>query len=133
MPYLLIRTDFNTIDEKSETSQTPRVDQTELEVTNDIYNSVDINDWFFANNYHVEARHLHFEDGVFREKTDDEVMIDIRTLRGDLLSGSDWRVLPDSPLTDAKKDEWQTYRQQLRDLPTSNTNPFDIDFPVKPS
>ena len=133
MPYLLIRTDLNTIDEKSETSQTPRVDQTELEVTNDIYNSVDINDWFFANNYHVEARHLHFKDGVFREKTADEVMIDIRRLRIDLLSGSDWTVLPDSPLTDAKKAEWQTYRQQLRDLPTSNTNPFDIDFPVKPS
>jgi len=53
MPYLLIRTDLNTIDEKSETSQTPRVDQTELEVSNDIYNSVNINDWFFANKFSI--------------------------------------------------------------------------------
>jgi hypothetical protein len=26
--------------------------------------------------------------------------------------------MPDSPLSDAKKTEWATYRQQLRDLPS---------------
>jgi hypothetical protein len=37
----------------------------------------------------------------------------------------------DSPLTEEKKQEWQTYRQALRDLPqTVDIN--NIEFPKKP-
>ena len=32
---------------------------------------------------------------------------------------SDWTQMPDAPLTDAKKTEWATYRQQLRDIPNN--------------
>ncbi len=48
-----------------------------------------------------------------------------------LLFDSDWTQLPDSPLTDSKKAEWATYRQALRDLPSSNTTP--IDWPLPPA
>tara|TARA_Y100000590_G_scaffold247172_1_gene277751 strand:- start:33 stop:314 length:282 start_codon:yes stop_codon:yes gene_type:complete len=37
-----------------------------------------------------------------------------RTLR---LQECDWTQSPDSALTDAKKAEWATYRQALRDMP----------------
>lgn len=42
-------------------------------------------------------------------------------LRGDrsrLLKESDWRVMPDSPLSAEKQEEWKVYRQKLRDLPS---------------
>ena len=35
---------------------------------------------------------------------------------------TDWTQLPDSPLTDTKKAEWATYRQQLRDMMSSYTD-----------
>jgi len=40
----------------------------------------------------------------------------IRQKRNSLLKTSDWTQVPDGPLTDAKKAEWATYRQALRDL-----------------
>ena len=40
----------------------------------------------------------------------------LRGQRASLLNDSDWTVMPDSPLSDSKKTEWTTYRQQLRDI-----------------
>jgi hypothetical protein len=57
----------------------------------------------------------------------------IRDMRDGLLEDSDWIMVSDSPFSDSKKAEWQTYRQALRDLPQSNTNPFSIVFPTRPS
>jgi hypothetical protein len=59
----------------------------------------------------------------------------IRQKRNDLLIASDWTQVNDSPLTDAKKIEWSTYRQELRDLPSyhqSTTNFDDVVFPTQP-
>ena len=53
----------------------------------------------------------------------------VRSERNQKLSQSDWTQVADSPLTDAKKAEWATYRQALRDLPS--TDP--IVFPTEPS
>ena len=39
----------------------------------------------------------------------------IRAERNKRLSESDWRILPDSPITN--KSEWYAYRQSLRDFP----------------
>jgi len=57
----------------------------------------------------------------------------IRDMRSGLLENSDWMMTTDSPLSDEKRTEWQTYRQVLRDLPQSNTDPFSILFPTRPS
>ena len=60
----------------------------------------------------------------------------IRQIRNDLLIASDWTQVNDSPLTDAKKAEWATYRQALRDLPANNssaTSMDDVTFPTEPS
>ena len=44
------------------------------------------------------------------------------------LTASDWRVLPDSPMTEAQKTNWSTYRQELRDLPENTVDSRDFDF-----
>lgn len=67
---------------------------------------------------------------------DHEQFLDtIRNERQGLLSACDWTQIPDVPLSDAKKAEWATYRQQLRDF-TSRTfvglEYFAIPWPQKP-
>ena len=60
----------------------------------------------------------------------------IRTERTRLLSESDWTQGADSPLTDAKKTAWATYRTSLRTLPedqSSKTKYSDITWPTQPS
>ena len=57
----------------------------------------------------------------------------LRHLRDILLRESDWTQFTDSPLTDSKKTEWKTYRQNLRDLPATESDPEIATFPTKPS
>ena len=53
------------------------------------------------------------------------------------LYASDWTQAADSPLTDAKKAEWVTYRQALRDVPQNLAEDFDnlagFAWPTPPS
>jgi len=53
-----------------------------------------------------------------------------RLWRNAELAASDWTQVADSQ-TD--KAAWATYRQSLRDLPASNTDPKKIKFPTRPS
>ena len=66
----------------------------------------------------------------------------LRVDRNILLAACDWTQVVDSPLTSTKKTEWATYRQQLRDLPTSanptiddngRLNQSSVTWPTKPS
>ena len=60
----------------------------------------------------------------------------LRLIRKTLLQESDWTQASDSPLSNDKKAEWATYRQQLRDLPNNYTKENsieDIVFPTKPT
>ena len=57
----------------------------------------------------------------------------MRAWRDALLAESDWTQMPDSPLTDSKKAEWATYRQQLRDFPETWSPADTVNFPDKPS
>ena len=58
-----------------------------------------------------------------------------KVFRNLLLTESDWTQGADSPLTDAKKAEWATYRTSLRNLPDHENWPYleDADWPTKPS
>ena len=53
----------------------------------------------------------------------------IREIRNQLLAECDWTQLSDIPQT--IKDLWSTYRQELREI-TNQSNPFNIEWPVKP-
>lgn len=73
-------------------------------------------------------------DGSDAEKTAD-VLREVRNLRDFYLTSSDWTQMSDSPLSTAKKAEWATYRQALRDMPTSNsdvTDESEVVWPNKP-
>ena len=52
--------------------------------------------------------------------------------RNQLLQGSDWTVLVDSPLTTSKKKEWKMYRQELRDLTSTFSKTDTVTWPTKP-
>jgi hypothetical protein len=53
----------------------------------------------------------------------------IRIQRNELLTECDWTQLADIP--NETKELWTSYRAQLRDI-TSQSNPFLINWPVKP-
>ena len=53
------------------------------------------------------------------------------TLR-QLLSQSDWSMLPDVPMTNSKKSEWIEYRRALRELKYQSGFPDDVIWPGKP-
>ena len=52
----------------------------------------------------------------------------IREHRDGLLTETDWMALGDVTMSDA----WKTYRQELRDIPASNTTYEDVNWPTKP-
>lgn len=56
----------------------------------------------------------------------------IRTRRNQLLKDSDWTQVSDYSMNIENQEEWASYRQELRDLPKTQTNPFDIEFPLTP-
>ena len=53
----------------------------------------------------------------------------VRARRNKALKNSDVMVLQDRVMTDEQK----TYRQALRDLPATQSDPFNITWPKKPS
>ena len=65
----------------------------------------------------------------------------LRKQRNALLAESDWTQTSDNALSSDKKTEWETYRQALRDLPSSASPKLSDDglsisnvtFPTKPS
>ena len=58
----------------------------------------------------------------------DSTLDDLRAYRNELLAQSDWTILPDSPLSAEKQAEWKTYRQKLRDLPATTSEPYRVDL-----
>ena len=85
----------------------------------------------------------HVVDGVILDKPDLTTaeqtaigMLEIRQIRDLILADTDWTQLPDSPLAEGKKIEWQEYREKLRNLPSENEDILDIDdvsFPAPPA
>lgn len=66
-----------------------------------------------------------------------DINAEIKTRRNYRLQASDWTQGADSPLSDSKKAEWATYRQALRDIPTSYNDSTcdcwrDVVWPTPP-
>ena len=60
---------------------------------------------------------------------------ELRNIRNHLLAECDWTDLPNAPLTNEKKSEWQTYRTNLRDITNGLTTVEQVkavEFPTKP-
>jgi hypothetical protein len=56
----------------------------------------------------------------------------LRSERNEMLMRSDWTQLPNSGLSEAKRTEWETYRQALRDLPETMTEELEYTLPEVP-
>ena len=85
-----------------------------------------------------EARHvsryrvidgIHTEVPFTTDEQNEQALEGSRMERTNLLKNSDWVVLPNSPITGSKLDEWIQYRQDLRDV-TSQTPPYTL--PTQP-
>ena len=61
-------------------------------------------------------------------RTDEQKWADIRLQRDELLAKTDFYALSDVTMS----TEMANYRQQLRDLPSTQSDPDDIVFPTKP-
>ena len=64
------------------------------------------------------------------DSTDEEKFRDQRN-KG--LAASAWAQLAASPLSDAKKREWATFRQTLRDLPANTEDFSNPTYPTEPT
>lgn len=55
-----------------------------------------------------------------------------RKRRDTLLRDSDWTQLPDVPMTVERRQQWEAYRQALRDI-TDQADPAAIVWPTPPT
>ncbi len=66
------------------------------------------------------------------ENKNNEAWRKIRKERNQLLKDSDYIMFPDITISAEKKEEWETYRQVLRDIPQDYDSPDDVTYPDKP-
>jgi hypothetical protein len=62
--------------------------------------------------------------------SNDTFLTRMRHWRNKELMRTDWTQVADSPVN---KEAWATYRQALRDLPSSNADPRKIELPEVPA
>lgn len=68
----------------------------------------------------------------YPEKTAEEKAARIRAKRNELLRQTDKYMLFDFPISSEKRDEYKSYRQQLRDMTTQPYFPDSVEFPTIP-
>jgi len=54
---------------------------------------------------------------------------EVRNQRNTILQATDWMASSDLTLSDA----WKNYRNELRQIPQTQTDPFNITWPTEPS
>jgi hypothetical protein len=79
---------------------------------------------------------IYYQNWIQNNATESEITYrlenqweEVRVQRNQLLSECDWTQLAD--VSTEIKENWVVYRQSLRDI-TSQSNPFNINWPVKP-
>lgn len=83
---------------------------------------------------HVDGRWVQkwkiVSDPVRQQQDNAFKLAELRRKRNEMLAASDWIHGGDSPVTQASKDQWALYRQQLRDI---TKQPIDnIVWPIPP-
>jgi len=117
---------------------------TSIPPTDETYITVEyppkINNYYLKNGSILQKPQTDLSYPVFNIETEtwatDTVKIwgYLRMDRNRLLSRSDWTQASDSPLSDTKRQEWATYRQALRDLPSEpSLDPANPSWPTEPS
>jgi hypothetical protein len=68
-------------------------------------------------------------ENEYKARIDADRAVIIRDSRNKLLAECDWTQLADSSVN---KVAWATYRQQLRDVPSTDGFPWNVIWPTKP-
>lgn len=78
-----------------------------------------------------KAYNVRVENTTVEEQTalTDQKWIAIRLERDRRLQITDWRASSDLTLS----DDWKTYRNELRQIPQTQTDPYNITWPTEPS
>ena len=56
----------------------------------------------------------------------------VKMVRQSMLAQSDWTQAQDSPISESVKEQWRSFRQQLRDIPQNFSDPREVVFPIPP-
>ena len=78
-----------------------------------------------------KAYNVRVENTTADEQTEliNQKWIEIRELRNQILKDTDWRASSDLTLSNA----WKNYRNDLRQIPQTQTDPYNIAWPTEPS
>lgn len=71
-------------------------------------------------------------DGTFPEQVTEDLSKQIRAQRNDLLTQSDWIVIKSYETGTSIPQDWQDYRQALRDITAQDGFPYSVEWPTKP-
>ena len=63
-------------------------------------------------------------------ETAEQKLNNLRLQRNHLLAECDWTLLPSSPLSVEKQNEYKVYRQELRDITKTYKSPPDVKWPT---
>ena len=100
-----------------------------------IYENIDWDESVYTGTIPTKAE----VDAEQQKLLDGEAMKRLRIHRDNLLKETDWVVTKASETEVAETTAWKTYRQELRDLPSSATPEIDgmfiknVTWPTKPS
>jgi hypothetical protein len=74
------------------------------------------------------------EEAAWEAKASDRALQKLRVDRDVLLAQTDINVIADrwAAMSAETQTAWATYRQALRDLPASTSDPFNPVWPIKP-
>jgi hypothetical protein len=92
--------------------------------------------WYDAQGNHIEITEIGaIPNGLLQTKPPkppQQLWNALRSERNEKLMNCDWTQLPDVPIPTAKKAEWASYRQLLRDFPQNITDPSNYTWPSEP-
>jgi hypothetical protein len=105
--------------------------------------------WYMASS-DITGKRYKLSNGEAVEMTEEEISAEldatlldtsmpwIRAYRDRLLVESDWTLNPEIPISESKAAEWASYRQALRDFPSTVTvevlrSESGLSWPVRPS
>jgi hypothetical protein len=72
------------------------------------------------------------DEAAYQAQMDEGQAQAVRATRNALLAGCDWTQMADTPLDDATKATWATYRQALRDVSSQAGFPWTVEWPAEP-
>lgn len=94
--------------------------------------------WYLPNNMCVadkpptdEPGKWEYDGGVWLELTTDKKAKLIRQQRNAMLSATDYRMMPDYPMSELCRENLKLYRQLLRDIPEQPGFPNSVVWPIK--